>query len=78
MGLVGLLVSLRYSRSRGDGEFGGQLGNWLAILQAGKYGLVGVDRGLIAIEVVHVVDVSFEHLDEHLAVTNPKFVVFHE
>ena len=38
---------------------------------------MGVDCGLTAIELAHVVDVRLCHFDEHLAVTNPKFVVFH-
>ncbi len=39
---------------------------------------MGVDRGLIAIELAHVVDVRLRYFDEHFAVTNPKFAVFHE
>jgi len=49
--------------------FGSHLGDWLAPLQPVEQKLVGVDCGLIAIELAHAIDVLLEHLDEHLAVS---------
>lgn len=39
---------------------------------------MGVDCGLVAIELAHVIDVCVQHLYEHSAITEPKFAVFHE
>ena len=38
---------------------------------------MGVDCGSIAIELAHVIDVFVQHLDEHFAIAEAKFV-FHE
>ena len=73
-----LFMSLVYTGSGAPWGFGSRLGNWLAFLQPGEQGLVGVDRGLVAIELAHVIDVEVQHLDEHFAIAEAKFAVFHE
>ena len=39
---------------------------------------MGVDRGLVAIELAQIVDVFVQHLDEHFAIVELEFVVSHE
>ena len=73
-----MLMSLVYTGSAGSWGFGSHLGNWLTSLQPVEQGLVGVDRGLVAVELVQIVDVFVQHLYKHFAVTEAKFFVFHE
>lgn len=37
---------------------------------------MGVDCGLVAIELAHVIDVFVQHFYKHIAITDPEFV-FH-
>ena len=69
-------MSLVYTESASSWGFGSHLGNWLACLEACEQGLVGVDCGLVAIELAHVIDVFVQHLDEHFAIAEAKFAVF--